>query len=498
LTPSQADVAARQAARAVRESLAEAPGAEPDWAALDLLVEIAASSDGELSQIGKRELFGTIVEPINDTHLEELRPAYNRLFAQVIQQVRRLPGAQELDQRLAQHGVVTEAQLVDRAEQVSRRRPFEMAEAHRVRKVFLLSRVTIGAEIAVNAPAIEHLRRVFPHAEIVLFGDTALSSLFSEVPGMRIRAVAYVRAGNLTHFLGSYLDLEQALQREIVGLTPDEFLIVGMDSRLDQLMLLPLTPFDKERYFGWRNTLPAAELYGQPVSIATQAANWLQRTFPTAPYPLFPTLTISRPDQLRAESIYRFHGLYDGLIVTMNFGVGGNERKRVGEAFELELASALIRAGAKILVSVAPDSESPAARLRVCLEQRGIAVANVVADQGSSAVADSSAIHLGRAPADSPAVLFVKASLGQTAALIVRSNLYIGYDSMAHHMAAAVGRDVIAVFAGYDLPYFPDRWRPTGPGRIDVLRAGGGPFDTGQQTALAGQVLSLFRSLHPA
>jgi hypothetical protein len=483
LTTSSADAAARRAARAVRESLRGAPGGEPNWAALDLLVEMAAHSDGELFRTGMRELFGTVIEPLNDTHREELRPVYNRLFAHIIQRVRRSPAAHDLDQLLATHGACTDADFIAHAEQVSRPRPFPMAEGHRLRRIFLLSSVTIGRDIAVNVPAMQHLRRAFPGAEIVFLADPTLGTLFEEDRGVRIHPVAYPRRGRLVQLLLSYVTLESAIRQEIDGLAADDFLIVGMDSRLDQLMLLPLTAQDRQRYYGWRNTLPESELRSGAVSLAAQAAGWLQDTFPTDPYPLRPVLRTTEANRRFAETLYHSRGLADALVVTMNLGVGGNDRKRVGEEFELAVIRGLVGAGSKVLLSVAPDSESLAAGLRRRLEADGIAVG------------DPHDRHPRPAGAAPPAVLIARGTLGQTAALIERSRLYVGYDSMAHHMAAALGQDVIAVFAGYDTPYFPDRWCPNGTGTVRLIRGGSGPFTAGGQSALATQVLAAFQSL---
>jgi ADP-heptose:LPS heptosyltransferase len=57
------------------------------------------------------------------------------------------------------------------------------------------------------------------------------------------------------------------------------------------------------------------------------------------------------------------------------------------------------------------------------------------------------------------------------AAHIVKSDLYVGYDSAGQHVAAACGVPLITIFAGYPNNRFLERWRPTGPGRIDVIPA---------------------------
>ena len=57
------------------------------------------------------------------------------------------------------------------------------------------------------------------------------------------------------------------------------------------------------------------------------------------------------------------------------------------------------------------------------------------------------------------------------AAHIQRSHLYIGYDSAGGHVAAACGVPMISIFAGFPSDRMFQRWRPTGPGEISILRA---------------------------
>src|SRR5206468_12654227 len=56
------------------------------------------------------------------------------------------------------------------------------------------------------------------------------------------------------------------------------------------------------------------------------------------------------------------------------------------------------------------------------------------------------------------------------AAQIARSDLYIGYDSAGQHVAAACGVPLVSVFAGFPTPRMFARWRPSGPGPIEIVR----------------------------
>jgi ADP-heptose:LPS heptosyltransferase len=49
--------------------------------------------------------------------------------------------------------------------------------------------------------------------------------------------------------------------------------------------------------------------------------------------------------------------------------------------------------------------------------------------------------------------------------------LYVGYDSAGGHAAAACGIPLISIFAGAVSERMFQRWRPTGAGRIEIIRA---------------------------
>ena len=61
-------------------------------------------------------------------------------------------------------------------------------------------------------------------------------------------------------------------------------------------------------------------------------------------------------------------------------------------------------------------------------------------------------------------------SFAAFAAHIQRSQLYVGYDSAGGHVAAACGVPMISIFAGEVSERMFQRWRPTGDGKIEIIR----------------------------
>src|SRR5262245_62771319 len=59
--------------------------------------------------------------------------------------------------------------------------------------------------------------------------------------------------------------------------------------------------------------------------------------------------------------------------------------------------------------------------------------------------------------------------LGSFAGLIAAGDRYVGYDSAGQHIAAALRVPTLTIFVNSSSATFAERWRPHGPGIIEVL-----------------------------
>ncbi|MFL6464885.1 MAG: hypothetical protein ACJ73N_10805, partial [Bryobacteraceae bacterium] len=64
---------------------------------------------------------------------------------------------------------------------------------------------------------------------------------------------------------------------------------------------------------------------------------------------------------------------------------------------------------------------------------------------------------------NSPLLQVYDGSYAGFASHIVQSDLYVGYDSVGQHVAAAAGVPLVSAFAGYPCERMFSRWRPGGP-----------------------------------
>jgi hypothetical protein len=450
---------------------------------VETLVEMAAQS-GEEAALAGSVVFNSLVEPMADSFEPWGVSLYNRVFSQMIQLCR--PVHPDLDRELKHFGLSTEADLLARVErlrpgvsqttQQNSSRPLIRTASgvtnrasnpgSGVKRAIVLSRVTLGADVAVTSVLIERLKQALPAAEIVLVGGHKTRELFGGDPRLSFHVVEYGRRVLLADRLSSWVELADAVRSLTEGLQVDQYLVVDPDSRLTQLGLLPVCHPESYLFF------PSREFHSESnASIATLASQWSSDELGGGP--LSPAINLARPDIEAGRNLAgRLRSTSGRRIVCLNFGVGGNQAKRVG----LEFEQALIKFLAGLDRSALPVSAGPAiildrgtgdgenelvdAIIAEMVQSDGLTVLEAWQDDLPNVLAsDLSAVEL----------LVWRGRIGLLAALVGTSDLYIGYDSMGQHVAAALGVPCVDVAAGYPSQKFLERWKPTGLGPVSVV-----------------------------
>lgn len=445
--PAQAERLAEYCAQSVVEDCQA--GREWSREAVTMLCEMAGHPDPNVSKAGIRGLFPGLVERLNDSFDERLCRCCNVIFAQVIDFHRRQPGGEALDEALRGFGIEDEAGLVSRRATIARTRSFDPV---RLRRVLLLSRVTIGADVMINGTLISKLRRLRPDLEITLIGSGKLRELYGGDPLIRFRETPYERGGNVLSRLLSWIGVVEAVRDEIAGLEPDQFLIIDPDSRLTQLGLLPLD--DRSYLYFESRSWPGAG------SLGRLASDWLG-TLTGDPEQAFPFIAL--PDAHRefgekAAGLIRRAG--HPRIVTISLGVGGNESKRVSDEFENRLVlDASDGAGIILDKGATPSERRQIDRLLTAVRSTGRSIIELN-EENQEGILGS-----GENSAD---VLTWDGGIGRFAGLIAAADQYIGYDSAGQHIAAALGTPCRTIFVTSNSEKFAERWRPYGRGEIKV------------------------------
>jgi ADP-heptose:LPS heptosyltransferase len=329
-------------------------------------------------------LFNVLVEGLADRFEPALCDAYARLFSQAIAHV---TGADP-------------ATLISRYEWVRRVRKVSASP----KRVFVLSRVTLGADVAVTSVLLAAAKQRFSSAEIFLAGPRKNYELFANDSRVRHARVEYGRGG---------LRERLAAAEELKALVDDpDCLVIDPDSRLTQLGLLAVCP--EERYQLFESRAYGAET---DKALPELTADWA-----------IETLGVSGAKPYIAVNA----GPERPPYITVSLGVGENPAKRIADPFEEQLMALLAKTG-----------------LPICIDK---GAGGAEAERVERAVQHSGAT-----------VTFWEGSFAGFASLIAGSKLYVGYDSAGQHVAAACSVPLISVFAGFPAPRMFERWRPAGP-----------------------------------
>ncbi|MGH9935401.1 MAG: glycosyltransferase family 9 protein, partial [Blastocatellia bacterium] len=282
--------------------------------------------------------------------------------------------------------------------------------------------------------------------------------------------IKYERGGDVLSRLRSWIDVVEAVNEEIGGLSADEFLLIDPDSRLTQLGLLPLAKDERNYLFFESRSYQGAKTADDnnpqsairnPQSIGFLTSCWANEVFGLTGE-TFPSVALPAEHRnLGCLIVEKLRRAGASRITVVSLGVGGNQSKRVSEEFEIEMANQLIQDSTLILDKGATDEEREQIdRIVAALQASGRGVVEINESDRARGLA------LEKIEADA---ITWDGGVGAFAGLIAASDRYVGYDSAGQHIAAALGVQTLTIFVNTGSPAFADRWRPYGPGVIEVL-----------------------------
>lgn len=355
---------------------------------MDALIERALDEEEPFeARAATRAFFTIVVETLADLFRPDLCDVYAQLFSHVI--ARALPEYKAAD-------------LMTRYRGIRQLRRFPGGE---VQRAYVLSRVTLGADVAVTSVAMNAIKQRFPEAQIAFVGPEKNAELFADDPQVVPVPVAYGRSSLLRDRLSAAVELQTLVDEPGT-------IVVDPDSRLTQLGLIPIC--DDARYYFFESRGFGGEL---PGTLPELTAEWAASVFDiqdARPY-------LAPRQQPRIAE------------VTVSLGVGENSSKRVDGEFERELLKALLKNGEPVLLDRGAGGEEA---------ERVDALAAALQGTGDLR------LH------DGPYASF--------ASHVVQSRLYVGYDSAGQHVADAAGVPLVSIFAGFACERMLERWRPKG------------------------------------
>jgi ADP-heptose:LPS heptosyltransferase len=361
---------------------------------------VRALSGATSSEPATRALFVELVEPLADLFDPVLCDVYAREFSRLLA----LACADlDADSMVARYGRIRSPRTFN-------------APPGSVRTVVVLSRVTLGADVAVTSVMLDAAKRRFPGARIVFAGPRKCYELFAADPRIEHLEIPYPRGGALRDRLSAWPLVRQAAAQPGT-------IVIDPDSRLTQLGLLPVG--DEENYYFFESRAYDGD---GDAPLGTLARRWARETFGIEDARAY--IAPFAPPETAPPGI------------AVSLGVGENPAKRVQDPFEAELLARLAATGLPLLVDRGAGGEE-AARVDRALRDAGVSTAAVRTWDGAFA---------------------------PFASMIASSRLFVGYDSAGGHVAAACGTPLISVFAGFPSVRMFDRWRPSGGGYIRVVK----------------------------
>lgn len=273
--------------------------------------------------------------------------------------------------------------------------------------VYVLSRVTLGADIKIVSPILTAMKKRFPDARIVFVSNRKSAELFEADPRIEHLDADYPRSGPVS----ARVDFAHGLRSRLESASR---IVVDPDSRMTQLGLIPVC--EPENYFHF----PGRTAGGAGADNLTDlVSQWLQTTFGVdAPACISP-----RTERISGE----------GRHAAVSLGVGDNELKRVGGDFETRM-----------------------------IEVLGMHYENVWVDRGVGGTEARRVTAAVESSLVAERVRFWEGGFAGFASIISQCDLYAGYDSAGQHAAAAAGVPLISVFAGAPSERFRQRWTPAG------------------------------------
>lgn len=424
----------------------------PDLPSFQHLCRLATDPNREHAAPATTAIFHELIEPLCDDFTAAASTQAHAVLACLLAFIAATPSGQPMRELLKHLGLVSPEALLKRWRHLTSPAACPVpAILEKIEAVLIPSRISIGADVAITSVLAQRLAQALPGAEIVLVGPDHLGEIFPGLPRVRHLPFALARHGDLSERLLFWPQLLAATAPALAGRPAERLLVVDSDSRLTQLGLLPLAIGPAACQFPSHSLSPRAD----QGSISTLANQWLDGWLGEAS-PCYPAVTPAPDKEGDARAFcgrLRENGVQRLLLV--NFGVGGEPRKSLGEGFEQQLLAELLRTEkTMIILDMGCGSEE-----KVRAEKQ---VGFLAAGGRETKLLQDWQLPLALPPFGH-GVIGLCSSLGTLAALVGHVDCYLGYDSCGQHLANGAGTPAVTIFVGAPNPRFLERWSPLNP-----------------------------------
>ncbi len=423
---------------------------------INILCDMATfSNDDNLNKIGSSALFGMIIEGLCDDFEELQTETYNHVMSDIISFCRKLPKGKFLDENLNKFDLRSDKDILHRIENIRKTSSSYKKLDAIPKNIIILSRVTIGADVAITSVIVQKMKIIFPDSDIVVVGNNKLHDIFGADKDVEVAVMTYTRRGGLVERLSSWHAVLDIINETMKDLNEEDILLIDPDSRLSQLGVLPMITDSQYRFFNSRGD----SSYPKKMSISELTNYWLDKVLGENPF-CYPKILTNQKDAEKSANLaknLRNNGCEN--IISINFGVGGNSRKMLTSQFEIKLILSLLREPNTVILLDKGFGDEELSRSNQIL--------NTVKKE-SFKVVDTQFNDINNIDMSS-GLIGIASGIGEAATLIQQSNEFIGYDSACQHIAAALGIITYTIFAGSNNPRFVKRWNATGENKTEII-----------------------------
>lgn len=404
---------------------------------------MAMGSDIGLAKEATASLYNKIILPLCDDFSSHGMAVANRVLITMSQAFCRSEKGKEARQILQDFQLSSQEHFLDRHRELSKPRALSLSQRKAVKKAFILSRISVGADIAITSLIIARTKKALVNAEIFLVGPDHLQTLFHD-DDLHYLVLPYNREGSFVDKMEMWPRLFNLISEASKDLAPDEILLLDPDTRLTQLGLLPLTYPSSTHYLCTR------EDRSKKQSLRKITHNWLNHVFPDTP-PSSAYFKIKSPKLAHCQK-FTTNFKPSTFKVLINFGVANDHNKRLPDPFEEELLASLLEQRDTLIIldsGKGKEEETLAKRLMAKMAKRGYNTIEIIEKDLTEA----------NIPFQHGLIRFT-GRIDLMAGLIINSDLFIGYDSCGQHVATATETPSIICFTGAPNKRFLQRWQP--------------------------------------
>ncbi|MBU0681501.1 MAG: hypothetical protein KKD73_08770 [Proteobacteria bacterium] len=419
-------------------------GSTPPFDLIPLLSQMAMGPNLDLAQDASASLYGKIILPLCDDFTSHGVAVANRVLISMILDFCDTPHGKEARQILHDFQLTDHESFLARYQKLLTPNPISQEQRRAVKKVFILSRVSLGADIAITSIIIARVKKALSHAKIYLVGPNHLHHLFHN-NDLHHLEIPFNREGSLLQKMAAWPRLYRLIAKECNTLAAQEILLFDPDTRLSQLGLVPLTSTSSTHY------LCSRQDQAENMSQAAITNNWLDQIFPDIP--ASPPYFSINPALLAQCRLFSDHFKKTTFKIIINFGVAHDYNKRLADPFEEELLVALLQQNDTLIIldsGKGENEENMAKRLMAEMAKRSYNTAEFSERQLTET--DIWFQH---------GLVRFSGKIDALAGLIKSCNLYIGYDSCGQHVATATETPSIICFTGAANKRFLGRWQPS-------------------------------------